>query len=73
IVGKFTFRGVNRMQFIETMIELVESVLHLVIGLVKFIIAIYLLVLIISNPLIFLFVVLFCPGVFSFVMPLMVI
>lgn len=61
------------MQFIETIIELVESCMHLAIGLLKFIIAMYLLVLIISNPLIFLFVVLFCPGVFSFVLTLMVI
>lgn len=59
------------MELIETMIMLVEALIQLAIGLLKFIAAMYVLALIISNPLVFLFVVVFCPGGFTFVMSLM--
>lgn len=62
---------VAKMQLIETMFMLAESFLHLAVGLMKFFVAMYLLVFIISNPLIFLFVVLFCPGVLTFALSLM--
>lgn len=63
--------GGRQMELIETMIMLVEAFMQLAIGLLKFMFAMYLFALIISNPLVFIFIVVFCPGVFTFVMSLM--
>jgi len=69
--SNLTDAGGQQMELIETMIMLVEAFMQLAIGLLKFIAVMYLFVLIISNPLVFLFMAVFCPGLFTFVISLM--
>ncbi len=59
------------MELIEAIITLVEAFMQLAMGLLKFVVVMYLFALIISNPLVFIFIVIFCPGVFTFIMSLM--
>jgi len=58
------------MQFVETLFMMVESFMQLALGLLKLIAILALFAVIVSNPLIFLFVIVFCPGVLSFALTL---
>jgi len=69
--SNLTDAGGQQMELIETMIMVIEAFMQLAIGLLKFIAVMYLFVLIISNPLVFLFMAVFCPGLFTFVISLM--
>jgi len=56
------------MQIIETALLLIEGLFHLSMGLIKIAALCFVLALMISNPLLFLLIVFFMPGLLTFVL-----